>query len=294
MRVWNFSRSGGVVSAPINWIFVRSFCSFSGIILIYCIKSIKTIIEIVIRLCFTTEASLGVDRLSIQRYKLLSNSDFNLQYRFKVNKNYYRSVGKVLADKRANLFFGRGTRVFGVVPSNSTDAHGAVATHALKVYWPKADAEQSEGELLRMVRNLLKGRDELKYFLDFVEDEFCTIVMPDGKIVPDATKSIIRKPLISESFYPDRMDVDPSRDGIPAVEGSALDAPLDATDPLFHNNSATGISNDFDMDVEKFLTLRWVDRNQYRIVFDWIGRSIGQVQTLYQFFVALCGAFRGK
>ena len=58
--------------------------------------------------------------------------------------------------------------------------------------------------------DLLEGKNGQKYFLDYVEDEYCTVEMPNGKIVLDATDSIICKPLVSESFYPDRMEVNQS------------------------------------------------------------------------------------
>ena len=52
------------------------------------------------------------------------------------------------------------------------------------------------------------------------------------------------------------------------MEGSSLDAPQGVSELQFHNNVMTGISNNFDVDVSKFLTLRWVIHRQYRIVFD--------------------------
>ena len=175
------------------------------------------------------------------------------------------------------------------------DRGPATAVYAVKIYWPK-EGSCCEGSILREIHKLLENRVEQKYFLNVVEDGYSMLQVSPGVYTEDTTRSILREELVSKDFYPGSTGINQSRKGKNPIEGSAREESTGGLEPSYQTMSATGISGDnySDPDVKKFLTLRWVNRIQYRIVFDWVGKTIAQSESLLVFFTAIRHAFLGK
>lgn len=300
LRLWNFSRSGGLVSEPINW---TSVCIYFQSSFLFLMSSdnqdSKYIIEIILRLSFTSRTALGYDETIFRYWINQKPIDKNLQYIIKVGKKFFRTVDVPLSDRRANFFAGRGTRVSAAIEIHFEfqeftdegpkftyydlgDCNG-IPMYAVKVYWPRKHG-RLEGDIVREIRQkaIEEGDNLVRWFPEIYEDGLVEVTNEKNEKVNDSTTEIVRATLESTDFFPGaRSSRQGSTGGIESV---------------INTESTTGISaTDYaNTDIKKFIEIRWVERYQYRIAFKGIGKTLAELKSLRDVFRALRDSSRGR
>ena len=221
----------------------------------------------------------------------------------KIGSRHFCTEGLPLSDRRANFFAGQGTRVFAVVETDMqwSDITIGEPRIALKIYWPRVNAVR-EGEIIERIRKIAKKNGDDSWLpIVLIASEAQVLVEDENgvrKYCDDTTKNIVDVDLstASKKFYPGATAINTLRSGTNTIKGSARLQSVGGVRAELRTESVTGLSgtNYVNPSVEDFIRIWWVDRVQYRIAFDGIGKTVAELGSIYEIFMACRDGLRGE